>query len=156
MIAQLTASFTINSEEKGAIRIYGYRNTEIAKGWGFGISGDLRITRRLYTYARFGQNLDSLANQFSVKNSWSGGMQLRNYQLWESASISTGLAYGNSQGFSTVEGLSMPAERILEAYVRFNIKQAFFISPHYQDIWNGQGLGGEQLNMIGVRTRVAF
>ncbi len=156
LIAQLTESFTINNEEKGAIRIYGYHNTEIAKGWGFGISGDLRLMRRLYTYARFGQNLDSLASQFSVKNSWSGGLQLRNYQLLESASISTGLAYGNSQGFSSVEGISIPAERILEAYVRFNIKQAFFISPHYQAIWNGQGLSGEHLSMIGIRTRVAF
>lgn len=156
VIAQVTESFTINNEEKGAIRIYGYRNTEINNGWGYGISGDLRLTRRLYSFARFGQNLDSLVHRFGVNNSWSGGLQLRNYQIMKNATISTGVAYGNSYGFESVEGVRLPVEKIFETYVRFNIKQAFFISPHLQAIWNGQGLVGDHLMMIGLRTRVAF
>ncbi|WP_421762682.1 hypothetical protein [Ekhidna sp.] len=156
MIAQLTESFNINNVEKGAIRVYAYRNTEVKEGWGFGVSGDLRLTNKLYSYGRYGQNLDSLAGSFGVKRSWSGGLQLRNYQLFGSASISTGLAYGQTEGFSTMEGSDSEQEKMIEAYLRFNIKQAFFISPHVQSIWDARGQEGETITIFGLRTRVAF
>lgn len=156
LIAQLTESFKINNEEKGAIRVYGYRNSEVNDGWGFGFSGDLRITKKLYTYGRYGQNMDSLAGDLDIKQSWSGGLQLRNYQLIRSSSISTGVAYGQTEGFSAMEGNGEESEKIMEAYLRFNIKQAFFISPHFQLLWDAQGQKGENLAIFGLRTRVAF
>ncbi len=156
LIAQLTESFKINNEEKGAIRVYGYRNTEIDDGWGFGVSGDLRLTKKLYSYGRYGQNMDSLAGDFGVKHSWSGGLQLRNYQLIGSSSISTGVAYGQTEGFSSEEVSNTKSEKVIEAYLRFNIKQAFFISPHVQVLRDAQGQEGENLTIFGLRTRVAF
>lgn len=156
VIAQLTESFRINNEEKGAIRAYGYRNTAVDDGWGYGFSGDFRLTKKLYTYGRYGHNMDSLASDFGVRDSWSGGLQLRNYQLVGSSSISTGLAYGQTKGFSATEGANAETEKMIEAYLRFNIKQAFFISPHVQSIWDAQGVEGEKLTIFGLRTRVAF
>ncbi|MEQ9220675.1 MAG: hypothetical protein RLO17_21660 [Cyclobacteriaceae bacterium] len=155
-IAQLTESFKINNDEKGAIRIYGYRNTAIVNGWGYGVSGDIKFAKKIYSYARFGQNLDSLAGNFGIKRSWSGGVQLRNYRFVKSSTISAGLAFGKTEGFSNAEETFDFSEEMLEVYLRLNIKQAFFVSPHFQAIWDGLGQSGEHIMLLGLRTRVAF
>ncbi len=155
-IIQLGKSFSINKEETGAIRAYTYNNSSVSKGWGFGMSGDIRLTRKLYAFGRYGKNLRNLAGNFGVSNSYSGGLQLRNYQIIGSSSISSGFAFGETKGFRPSESSLGRREQMFETYIRFNIKKVLFLSPHFQRVWNALGENGDNLSLFGLRTRVAF
>jgi hypothetical protein len=155
-IAQISKDFGLKNRQAGAIRFLIYDNPRMNDGLGFGISADARVVDKVYAFGRYGKNIDSLAIDFGINKSYSMGLQMRNYpvSLLKDLAVTIGAGY-NIVHASPPESIQ-EEERSFEAYVRFSIKDKFYVSPHYQFIRGGRGIRDNDINILGLRTKIAF
>ena len=153
-IAQLGKSIRIKNVQLGGIRMYGYYNSEIENGWGYGVSADIRLFGNVNAFGRYGYNLDSLGLNFGVDKAYSAGLQARNYRIFKKILLTSGIAF--SESATSKPDSDREVEMALEAYIRFSIRKKYYISPVYQHIKNGAGLKNNDLSVFGLRTRIVF
>ena len=154
-IAQMSESFKVNDQEIGAVRGFAYLNSTASNDWGYGFTTDLRVIPKLYLFGRYGANRSALAGDYGIESCWSSGLQFRNFNLVSNWNLSLGFAYAETTGAVSAENSRFP-EQMIESYVRLNIKKVFFLSPHYQQVWNALNIKDNNLSIFGLRTRVAF
>ncbi len=114
---------------------------------GMGISLDQQLSKRLFSFARYGINETDSA---SIKNAESGGLELH-HPFTSRAKDSTALAFGHATAIDGSE------EQVVEIYYRIVINDHFAITPSFQTVFDPIGLeGNEVVTLIGVRTQIEF
>ena len=167
-------------ELQGSYRLYGWHNSgdktkfddpddTREEGYGFGLSIDQQITGALTAFARYGWQDNDI---YAIESAWSLGFQVTG-SLWGRDDDMFGIAYGQShtgedyrdslRGRRSLLGRRVgaletaPAERIFEAYYRFQLNNHISISPDIQVASDMQGLEDmDTVTLLGVRAQLDF
>lgn len=142
------------------------KNKEI--GFGFGLSFDQELTDLLGVFARYGwqdprQRLNDLDDDFSLKHSWSAGMQVDG-DLWRRDDDILAFAIGQnipSNNYKDSEpSLNAETEGHFETYYNFNVNDHLILSPNLQVIWNPFGNdaenGDDNIYVGAFRVQIDF
>lgn len=148
-IASLGWTFAPDSPFESNLRFYGYQVPVADDSYGWGTSFDKLIFGSYNIFARYGQNLNKLADFYGIKSSWSAGVR------FEQTIASQVLAFGIAYGENTAYEQSIEKEKVMEIYLRRQINKWSHISPHFQYVWNAKGTQ-QKYPVFGIRTNFTF
>ncbi len=114
---------------------------------GIGISLDQQLSKKLFTFARYGINE---TNGADIKYAWSTGLGLHHPFLHREKD-SAAFAFGHSK---TVDGNK---EHATEIYYRFVLNNHIAITPLFQTVFNPIGLQDSSMaTLFGIRAQIEF
>ncbi|MBT8378655.1 MAG: carbohydrate porin [Ignavibacteria bacterium] len=137
------------SDYEAEFHLYGYTHPFANNRYGFGISMSQTIAARFTVFGRFGNNENTLAEWFSIKNSWSFGSQFKENIFSEPSVI--GIAFNSTKPFDAQQ----LNEKLTELYIKQQINNWISISAHFQHIWDTGGINNKY-SLLGLRVNFAF
>lgn len=137
------------SEWEANLRFYGYLDPSAGGASGFGLSMDGSIAGAFTVFGRYTRNNTSLAEAFGLSSSWSTGLRLRGFT--PGIRLTLGAAYGETRPAMS----SLRTEQIVEVYLRHQINQWVYISPHLQRVFHASG-SAQRVTLLGLRTHFDF
>lgn len=148
-IASLGWTFAPGSDFESNLRFYGYQVPVADNSYGWGVSFNKLIFGSYNIFGRFGQNLDSIADYWGIKSSWSAGTRF--VKTIANQVLAIGIAYGQNTAYDQ----SLEKEKIMEIYLMRQINKWAHISPHFQYVWNAKGTQ-QKFPVFGIRTNFTF
>jgi hypothetical protein len=137
------------SDYEAEFHLFGYSHPLAHDRYGFGISMSQTIAARFTIFGRFGNNENTLAEWFRIKNAWSFGSQFEENIFSEPSVI--GIAFNSTKQFDA----SQLNEKLTEIYIKQQINKWISISAHFQHIWDTGGINNKY-SLLGLRVNFAF
>lgn len=134
---------------EGTLRLYAYQHPMAADDFGYGLSFDQVIFSGFNIFARYGSNESKVADGFGISSAWSVGTSLKK-QIADRESV-LGIAYGNINP----RDKHLNNESLMEIYIRHQLNDWVYVSPHLQMVWNTAG-GSRQITILGFRAHFNF
>ncbi|MDH4071256.1 MAG: hypothetical protein OEV30_12645 [Ignavibacteria bacterium] len=137
------------SDWEANVRVFGYFDGRLETNSGWGLSVDQTIAGQFMLFGRWNKNSWERARTYGIRNAWSVGSQFLTTLF--GLEFVTGVALG----LTTSSDLTLETERVIELYLRQQMNEWIFLSPHLQLV---QAAGGTDVNrtFLGLRAQLNF
>lgn len=147
-IASLGWTFAPGTGFEANIRSFAYQIPIANNDYGYGVSIDKVFLDKYNVFGRYGFNQDNVARFGGVQSSFSFGF--RYVESIRNQPLVIGLAYGVNMPYH--KNLN---EMLTELYLRRQLNKWVHLSPHFQYVWNRNGISNDVF-VMGLRTHFNF
>lgn len=133
----------------GKIHFFAYKDGVFrdASGYGFSFAGT--VADRFKLFGRWNENNNNYSKEINTRDFWSIGLEF-NSNIFN-REVVVGAAFGELNPFQN----RLLNEQVVETYIRFQLNNWIYFSPHLQVIHNTAGSSENHL-LVAVRTQINF